>query len=348
MKRIKRIIVLIGLFATFGLLFTGWQNAIAATTSYTENFEDDTVGGLPSADWYTFTVLRQDGTIKVANNVSGNTLYCSVPAATNNATSFYFQHNNPANFAYVNLSVYVPSGVTLKKLYIYTFDASHTDYVTQITFAGTNEILYNDGSTDTTLTTYSSGWYSISTKYNYTTNKVQIKINNVDHGWFNFYNSASHSQIGGLKIVLFQMDNASARDVHIDNIEFVKYVEGNSPPTADFTYSISGKTVTFSDNSTDSDGTIASWQWDFDGDGIVDSTEQNPSYTYASYGTYNVTLTVTDNDGATASVTKQITLSAPSQFSQVTDVILSVMPILVVLALLSAIIRYFGSSKFLK
>jgi PKD repeat protein len=85
---------------------------------------------------------------------------------------------------------------------------------------------------------------------------------------------------------------------------------GNIPPTADFTYSINDLTVDFTDTSNDPDGNIVSWLWDF-GDGNT-STAQNPSHTYAAYGTYTVTLTVTDDDDATDSVSKDVTLTAPT------------------------------------
>jgi subtilisin family serine protease len=84
---------------------------------------------------------------------------------------------------------------------------------------------------------------------------------------------------------------------------------GNLPPVAAFTYSCSGLTCQFTDASTDSDGTIASRSWTF-GDGGT-STATNPSRTYASSGTYTVTLTVTDDDGATNSASQNVTVSAP-------------------------------------
>jgi PKD repeat protein len=65
-------------------------------------------------------------------------------------------------------------------------------------------------------------------------------------------------------------------------------------------------TVTFTDNSYDPDGFIVSWLWDF-GDGNT-STEQNPIHTYIVPGSYTVTLTVTDDDGASSSISKIITL----------------------------------------
>lgn len=84
---------------------------------------------------------------------------------------------------------------------------------------------------------------------------------------------------------------------------------GNVPPVADFTFAATDLAVNFTDASTDSDGNIASWAWDFGDSGT--SSAQNPTHTYASGGTYNVTLTVTDNDGATDSVTKPVTVTAP-------------------------------------
>ena len=71
-------------------------------------------------------------------------------------------------------------------------------------------------------------------------------------------------------------------------------------------------TVTFgSAGSTDSDGTIVSRAWTF-GDGGT-STSASPSHVYATAGTYNAVLTVTDDDGATdpAAVTITVTDSTP-------------------------------------
>jgi PKD repeat protein len=82
----------------------------------------------------------------------------------------------------------------------------------------------------------------------------------------------------------------------------------NSPPTANFTFTTSTLTANFTDTSTDSDGTIASRSWNF-GDGGTSSTA-NPSHTYASAGTYSVTLTVTDNSGATNATSKSVTVTS--------------------------------------
>jgi subtilisin family serine protease len=84
----------------------------------------------------------------------------------------------------------------------------------------------------------------------------------------------------------------------------------NSPPTASFIHSCDGLTCSFTDTSTDSDGSIVGWSWSF-GDGTT-STAQNPSRAYAAAGTYTVSLTVTDDGGATGATSKSVSVSAPS------------------------------------
>ena len=80
----------------------------------------------------------------------------------------------------------------------------------------------------------------------------------------------------------------------------------NQPPTASFTYTANGLTVNFTDESTDFDGLIVGWSWNF-GDGLL-STEQNPTHTYDTANTYIVRLTVTDDDGDSDSTGRIITV----------------------------------------
>jgi len=65
--------------------------------------------------------------------------------------------------------------------------------------------------------------------------------------------------------------------------------------------------VSFIGSGSDPDGTIATYQWDFD-DGTT-STEQNPTHTFTSAKSYYVTLTVTDDDRATGESTITITVT---------------------------------------
>ncbi|WP_170940693.1 S8 family serine peptidase [Pseudoalteromonas sp. NBT06-2] len=82
---------------------------------------------------------------------------------------------------------------------------------------------------------------------------------------------------------------------------------GNEAPQANFSSVVSDLTATFTDTSSDSDGSVVSWSWDF-GDGNT-SSSQNPVHTYAENGTYDVSLTVVDNEGATSdSITEAVTV----------------------------------------
>ncbi len=83
---------------------------------------------------------------------------------------------------------------------------------------------------------------------------------------------------------------------------------GNQAPNADFSFSATALSVDFDGStSNDPDGTIASYAWSF-GDGSTGSGI-SPSHTYANSGTYTVSLTVTDNDGATDVQSQSVAVS---------------------------------------
>jgi hypothetical protein len=85
-----------------------------------------------------------------------------------------------------------------------------------------------------------------------------------------------------------------------------------APPAPEFTSTtdpVTG-TVTFADASKSSNGArVASWNWDF-GDpasgSANSSSAANPSHHYGAPGSYTVTLTVTDRNGLTATITHQV------------------------------------------
>jgi PKD repeat protein len=85
----------------------------------------------------------------------------------------------------------------------------------------------------------------------------------------------------------------------------------NQPPTAAFVYSplvpTTSDAVAFTDGSTDADGAIAAWAWDFGNGKTADV--RNPTYRYPNAGAYTVTLTVTDDAGACASASHDIVVT---------------------------------------
>ena len=93
------------------------------------------------------------------------------------------------------------------------------------------------------------------------------------------------------------------------------------PPMANFTSSCNDLVCSFTDQSSDSDGTIASWSWDFD-DGAI-SSMQNPGHTYAAAETYTVGLTVTDNDGDSDTINKNVTVTEAAEIPIVINAAMS-------------------------
>ncbi|MBA3443755.1 MAG: Ig-like domain-containing protein [Gemmatimonadales bacterium] len=90
----------------------------------------------------------------------------------------------------------------------------------------------------------------------------------------------------------------------------------NNPPTAAFEAPSCtvGQPCQFTDGSSDGDGTIQRRLWEFQDGTPATSSDPNPSVTFSSEGSKTVTLTVTDDDGATDVETKQVTVApAPNQ-----------------------------------
>lgn len=87
-------------------------------------------------------------------------------------------------------------------------------------------------------------------------------------------------------------------------------LDENQAPVADFSFTTDELTASFDAGDSydpDTDGNIESYAWEF-GDGSTGSGETT-SHTYNADGTYDVTLTVTDNEGATGTKTQSVTVS---------------------------------------
>ena len=111
----------------------------------------------------------------------------------------------------------------------------------------------------------------------------------------------TYDSAGTYEVSLTVTDDADATNVKTASLTVAS---DNDAPVAQFSHETNLLTVTLNDTSSDSDGVITSRLWDF-GDGNS-STEQNPVHSYAASGSYAISLTVTDDDGATSSANASV------------------------------------------
>jgi alpha-amylase len=98
--------------------------------------------------------------------------------------------------------------------------------------------------------------------------------------------------------------------------------DSNDPPTATFSATPSeptvGQDVTLDASaSSDPDGNVESYEWDLTGDGSTDATGQQVTHSFDAAETYDVTLTVTDNSGATSTEATTVSVEAADTTTQV-------------------------------
>ncbi|MEN7342824.1 MAG: PKD domain-containing protein [Pseudomonadota bacterium] len=98
--------------------------------------------------------------------------------------------------------------------------------------------------------------------------------------------------------------------------EFESIAAANLPPVARFTIMpftmvrVGDPIELNGNNSFDNDGTVVDWSWDFDADGIEDANGRMVTTQFTTAGQKDVTLTVTDDDGAQSSLTQGLIVSA--------------------------------------
>ncbi|HUT27456.1 MAG TPA: PKD domain-containing protein [Methanomassiliicoccales archaeon] len=135
-------------------------------------------------------------------------------------------------------------------------------------------------------------------------------------GGLNPYYNYSYPDNGTFTVTLVVTDQSGLNHTYSDQI-IIEDVGPKAALSYFGTTLMEGQPVQFNDLSTSYPDTITSWHWDF-GDGQISSI-QNPQNTYAGNGTYDVELTVTDDDGSMDSATISVTIndSAPISLFQI-------------------------------
>jgi PKD repeat protein len=110
----------------------------------------------------------------------------------------------------------------------------------------------------------------------------------------------SYAAAGAYTVTLVVTDSNGLSDTESANVTAAA-PPANVAPVAAFVSSCSDLTCTFTDRSTDSDGHLVSWAWTFGSAGTA--TSASPSFRFPSPGTYAVSLTVADDDGAASAAT---------------------------------------------
>jgi PKD repeat protein len=132
--------------------------------------------------------------------------------------------------------------------------------------------------------------------------------------------SHSYQKAGNYQATLTVIDKDGGRAT---DTATVQVWAANQPPTAVIsgpTSGLVGQTLTFSGSgSSDPDGQIVSYAWDL-GDGTT-ASKAKVSHSYNAAGTYQVTLTVTDNGGLSSGATQSVQISQPAANQPPTAVI---------------------------
>lgn len=156
----------------------------------------------------------------------------------------------------------------------------------------------------TPLTGYNEGmrlvWFAEATYKDYTTSIVGLPP-----GYYHVFGNWDWHEAAAEEYWYYYMQGSekyptttglSGQVVQYLNIYSAPPVAPTAAFTADTTNGTAPLAVSFTDQSTGTEP--LTYAWDFDNDGTVDSTEQNPSYEYSTAGTYSVKLTVTNSAGS--------------------------------------------------
>ena len=212
---------------------------------------------------------------------------CHVVNNLGTGLRIYSHNQNASNNRIINCDIYGNNGYGIK---IETNNGSVSDNVIY------HNNIFNNG--QNAYDTGSNIWYNAAIK---------------EGNWWLDYTGEDHNG-DGIGDTPYNILGGSNQDLYPFMNENGWLLPPNQPPVADFTYTPNNPTNTtvihFTDTSTDPDGTIVSWWWNF-GDHYY-SDLQNPIHCYYVNGEYNVTLTVTDNNGKNNTYTGYVTVQEPT------------------------------------
>jgi len=251
-------------------------------------------------------ILTLDGTLVTELDPGFNTQYWKVAYITRDKSKIIFAARD---MKAGNVGIAFFAKANLPPIANFTFDPSAPQRYQDVQFTDTS---YNpEGGPITYLWNFGDG-YTSTTK-------------NPSHKY-------EHS--GNYNVTLIVTDNEGET-----GIKTLIIAIKNLAPTAAFTYSPSNPTenqdVQFTDASTDPEGKLTTWNWDF-GDGTT-STTRSPIHKYSNAGTYTVKLTVKDDEGASDVKSIGITVQAVPFWTQtwfyllIFSVIIAAMVVFVVL-----------------
>ncbi|MBN8702686.1 MAG: gliding motility-associated C-terminal domain-containing protein [Bacteroidetes bacterium] len=141
------------------------------------------------------------------------------------------------------------------------------------------------------------------------------------NGWINFFETWNSGVNTTANICIVNMNTAGAgNDFGLDDIFFrpiisqtiTTTVTVHHTPIADFNYSGSlcvGVTKSFTDNSNPNSTVIASYDWDFNNDGISDNSTTSAGYTFNTIGNAIISLSVTSVLGCTSVKTSTLVVN---------------------------------------
>jgi len=103
-------------------------------------------------------------------------------------------------------------------------------------------------------------------------------------------------------------DSAYTQENVVDNYPLVDYPD--ILPVASFSTNVTSGTAPLAVQFTDTSQNTTGWSWDFESNGIADSTDKNPVHTYSTAGTYTATLTASNENGTDPSEPVTISVTA--------------------------------------